>query len=636
MGTINAIHLPETAVATDNCLDRNFIFYKEASLILEKLDEILKSFIGKNEDDLSSLYYNNVIGVIGKRGSGKTSLMGSVIRTLRKNGGIPKPGSENGMICGLVEPIDPKSLPDYFGIIDLFLGLLFSDFTQHSNEYEESKIDGIFQLFEKANQIISLLAQKDRKDVLLNSSDLYQLSALASIKDMLARLVDELLNARRTNDRRSMFKAFLICIDDFDLDSTNCYTMAIELMSFLNIKGVIFLLGMDADIFETEICRNRIRELSDYGNASSSVFDGYRPLGLYAQRTGLTNALPFAPQIAESAREYSTQLSMKFIPADFRVSMGEHDIGKKSEELDDVINYFCYWLFGFSKRDLHGDYQEKAFYHICDAFSSTLRVTSNLRSRNQILNKIIAHISDSFKKTTDEERRLNLLNSGIDGLLRNYPSVNIKGRLDLKELASEIEACKTRFYNLGHYKQISSVPVGLENDDRKFVDFFAEHPCGLWAYNKLAPSDDPNNPTKVIEELHDFLSVYSKLLGLDVSPLVIDNEGSISFDFDRRIVDKSSYLDYLPNPADGDLLDSINVALKAPKKQTKRFYSSLFSNLLDYGISNSIFPSSIADDIRDLQNKLEKTTPWRGESETKRQFLDFMKRTLERAKRYLR
>ena len=191
--------LPETSVVTENCLSKDYIFEHEARSILKKIGAIIQPGYGEEKEKEKAYYENNIIGIIGGRGSGKTSLIASILETIKNKGNGEyidiTEVRESNIIC-LTDIIDPKAIPDFIGIIDLVLASLFYYFKEHLNIIKESERESLFQQFERLNKIVSILSQTQRTEVIENPGDLYDLASLVTLRKALEDLVNNLLKAQ--------------------------------------------------------------------------------------------------------------------------------------------------------------------------------------------------------------------------------------------------------------------------------------------------------------------------------------------------------------------------------------------------------------------------------------------------------
>lgn len=382
---------PETAIYSDDCLKGNYIFGGQAKSVFNCIKDVIGSFSDDNQT-----YINNTIGIIGNRGSGKTSLLSSVIKTISAKKDKILIDAGFTAFC-LSDLIDPKVLPNEISIVNYVLSLLFFDFKNKAANYGEIEVNKIFQEFDKLNFSISLLSRVNRADVIDNPSDLYDIGKTISIKYDFESLVSHLLGLYTTNPNKA---AFVISVDDFDLDSSNVHKMIMDIIAFLPIKGLVFLVSFDDEILRDEIIRQRIKIISDYGPNNFFLRSSAR----IVKGEGFVDV----QETFNKAELYYVQNINKFIPLSLRVNMwpnNEYD----DKELNNFVAKLSTYLFGFSlaytPKITPNDYRTVVVSLIesyCQTFSYAIKNIRDLRSRNQLLNKIAEASSqkDTYKFKT--------------------------------------------------------------------------------------------------------------------------------------------------------------------------------------------------------------------------------------------
>lgn len=634
--------LPETSVVTKDCLSKDFVFSQESRDILKKIGEIIR----RSKTEGNAFYVNNVVGIIGGRGSGKTSLIGSVLKTINENKkSIDIPEIKEGNFICLSELIDPKSLPNYIGIIDLVLASLFSYFKEKIGFIKESERDELFERFESLNKTVSILSQKERIDVIENPSDLYDIASLIDLRKKMEDFVQVLLDA----DESIKNTAFLMAIDDFDLDFGNCLKMVFEISTFLNIKGIVFLLAMDDKIFDYEIEQFRIKELSDFGVATSSIVENASQFrNIRMKSADKDSILKFGiDEIVSQAREYRSQLSTKFIPSDLRVTMQEHSL--ESQEINHQINALMDWLFGFSLEDLPKNcIVEKTVCEFCDLFKDSLLITSNLRSRNQLLNQILDLLEKkgNAKLPFIDTRYLRSLTDA----LKNYPASTTTSRKAnkpfLKTIALEIDkylidgidSIELSTGNKGDII-IDSISNGEHSINllSAFSSFFTEHPCAHYAYQAIVSK--LNNSFEQETEFADaFFSLLSFYNSKEENPIYLEKkEGMYVFgEVSLSGAALKQNLFSLNYRVIAEKIRNILKSLRYGKKVVKRDILNLLSDLRDFSTSNEMIPYGTVNDLNELRKRISGIVPWAEESEGKSDVLEELRSQLIRIEKYLR
>lgn len=494
---------PETAMVNENCCAENWILANAAQAVFDRIEAVLDSF--KNE---KSLYFNNVIGIIGGRGHGKSSLAASVGRTLKNESLDAKHQSLVGKIIPLCDPIDPKTLPDDIGIVGLVVGELYANFVDKTKDGDcSSKQQEIFELFDELNLRVANLSQIEKRTPSQNPSDLYDLSRLITVREDLAALIKALHEYDGPADDN---KAYLITIDDFDLDAANCHEMAMNIVTYLTIPGLIFLLAMDENLFLDEIRRSRIAEISDFGSASNSIFE-YES----NPREG-----PYIEKIITKTNRYANQLSEKLIPLSNKIFL-TNDLLNDQEAVkicDDLYD----WLIKIDVSENEPSLKTR--------FRNELLSSKDLRQASQAMNKISDVLSkrlasnpssidgpispnekesliDLFDKTFEEPFILNARNRVSRPNSNDYLSHSLLLEISahLRRPINEDPIERTILNPLAHSKNI------IGNDDGKPIyvsdlasPFFSKHPLAFHFYELFAERLDPSSPL-FLRQLADLL-----------------------------------------------------------------------------------------------------------------------------------
>lgn len=584
---------PETAVFTSSCLDEKYIFKIQAESVFHKIQFAMDSFSKK---DLA--YYNNTIGVIGGRGSGKTSLVESINKTIEKNN-CSIPNEQGYFIKPISKLIDPKVLPDNISIVNYVLSLLFIDFQEIAKGRDEKEVNSVFEQFDSLNAAIALLSRVVRQDIIENPSDLYDIGKIINIKTDLENLIGNLLSFHSKDENTK--KAFLICVDDFDLDSTNIHRMVLDIMSFLTIKGLIIITSFDGEVFSDEIERQRIKYITDYG-------PNYSLLRLDTPRVS-SSVMARINEISGKAKKYVSQIYTKFIPQSFRVNMLPN-ITYRDENLSTLLNELCDYLFGFSPKEklketefTLGLQMYQTILSFCERFCRSLANTTDLRVRNQLLNQIIdAGLSSK-----------NLHLYGLNSILCNciMELSKIVDSSDDRALLSKIgkQLFDQKFASNDEGELVKNYIV-YDNGDGKLVRaqelaplYWSKHPCASVLFEEIINdiSYDEQYPYKLV--------ALFELLRREQIPMISDN-GRIY----ARIGEDRYYTDLFILPVvniNGKAIArGIQQYIASGKAISKKQVDSYISVLREYNYSLDEEDSVISrylDELIELSSK-----PWRG------------------------
>lgn len=607
--------LPETALFSSRCLDEDFYFYSEAAQIRDKIVEIVDSF-----SKADYVYPNNIIGVIGGRGSGKTSLLASITATLtNREAGFFKDSKENIKVRPIAQPIDPKTVPSFIGVVDLVIANLFNYFQNESKLLSEREADSLYQQFEDLNRTAAILCQSSRKDVIENPSDLADLSALSNLRQSLEKLIADLHKAFGDPEK----SAFLLSIDDFDVDGENCHRMALELNSYLNAKGIIFLLAMDAEIFQEELYRARVKELSDYGKATNALLMGNqlyeRPIARARGSEKIANEV--LENIKRSSKKYAQQLISKLIPSDFVIEMQERDLSETQDVFASQIDTLCLYLFGVNASPSKGAVDDSVPVSIdkfIQMFRRSLTRGKDLRATSQMINGIFRKMnsaanekpSDGFfvflQKTFSS---VSASRSGDERSLLNCLSFYLKFVTLDKE---------SRRRAIGDASLTSRIIVDEDNtiDVMDIIgNYCIEYP-GAFAMYELAVANMDFRSDDLVHGYHDLLKFFSKS-NPDETEKIKDvkkqTDGTFSFNYGELTIEASDLVasfEVLNRAAVGD---EIALLLKIkPGKLTKKKLWNIYAIISSY--NKAVNDDSLAGHLDDLARVLN--VPWKGQENT--------------------
>ena len=467
---------PETAVFTNDCFSPNYLFRDRAIRAFEVIEDSINSF-----SNLNQAYFNNVIGILGGRGAGKTSLLKSILETIEaKEYLVPGNDGKTYYIRPLADLIDPKVLPDNISIVNYVLSVLYIDFKNQVNNKKISDeiANYYFQKFDDLNESISLLSRVIRQDPIDNPSDLYDIGNIIKIRKDLEDLVQELLDLYTKKYSR---KAFIVPIDDFDLDSSNIHKMVLDLTSFLTVKGLVFLTSFDPVVFSDEIVRQRIKTISDYGVNQFIRAD--------SRFVTAQNAFFKPDEIIEKAEKYEEQIYNKFIPHDYRIQVTQ-SVRYMDDRLRNVLSNLCDFLFGFSANKMpaipFSGHRNAVFSLIREyivRFYEAIALTSDLRTRNQLLNQIIDLLE--YRKSDGRFQVTTELKRNLEGMSRIVDSQDNKSLL--RAVANQLSLPSSNDTNENYLKN----QIVYENGDiivsaRDLApDFWANHPCASLLYNEI-------------------------------------------------------------------------------------------------------------------------------------------------------
>lgn len=573
---------PETAVFGTKASD--YLFEREVNDVLAAIDRIIQNF-----GDNHTVYVNNTIGIIGGRGSGKSSVLQTVNEIL---------SSTSKSVHVMKTILDPKVLPNHVSIINYVLSVLYSDFSQlliqPSNDFK-TDINAVLQSFEELNASIAFLSKLSRAETIDNPSDLYDVAQVTNIRRSFASLIEKLLSVYFPKKEKT--NAFLVCIDDFDLDSGNLVSMISDIVSFLTIPGLVFLFAFDDDILSFEILRQRMDVISNFGKASNSLFESRPSTVSYAMpKYGLRDLIL-------RSEKYETQLYNKFLPQDYRVKIGMPSINEPAFLA--LANDLCEWLFGFNlntKPSPNHPYEDEVvgiIRNLCQRFVNAIGRTSDLRTRNQLLNQIISSFEkeketngqpldpDTIRLSSSIKEMSKIAESTDNQELLRVVGERIIAYADFEKKADDLAAHSREivysdiFHNLS-FSQLAET-------------YFKNHPCAQTVYESVMSEldlDESSYAEKLIcflslvrgEDLHlavkeggeRFLAVDNMELNLGffVHPTMTYNRKSIAKSINEYVGSKKVLAKYQVQKF-RDLLVEYNESLITSDRSLTRFIRSL-------------------------------------------------------------
>lgn len=628
--------LPETAIKNSNCFDDGFMFHQEAYNIAAKIEEILLSF-AENEAKQSPLYTNNVIGILGGRGTGKTSLMASLSSTLSKRPeSAPFASDHDIKVYPLFNDIiDPKVLPDCVGIVDLAISALFNDFKEwtsncsgdESGELDET-IDLMYDRFEKLGKDIKIFYAKERNDAFEATTDLHDISGLIKIRSEIEELISRLLKIKNGNSSNAK-SAFLLLIDDFDLDFSNCYQMVFDIMSLLNVRGLVILLALDEETFKLEFVREMVKKQSDYGQASPALF-GYPGVRVLSDSRAVARGFPGynVMNIIKNQEKYFDQVYVKFLPLDSRFRTRGHDINEVGgAAFQNRFSGFCEWLFGFQPtwRGKRRDSQRTMTEMFYDAFFGALSEKDDLRVRNQGINRLLA-LWDARASGLNSDTLLVEEVSGVfDTFMQTANNANRtfwKRIIDSLSIYALSDKEKIERYKSEHRaSMLSSSNSGPISIYELGKDFFEAHPAGYAAYEVMVDFLSPDSQGR-LTLFEDYIKILQIFVNRDVEITIIPTDGNKDLaPFELLKIGNYCELDVdsLANSLFEDrreLLDKkIQDTLRLSGKMTKTEVRLLLASILVYINKQGIDVDEIEPFIEEIREALKEK--WAGKNNEK-------------------
>ena len=277
--SILKIEGPEVKIESENEWRESYFYdeYNQAfqsvqRIINDNLDKKLKENLIEHSSKKADSKYNrihNIIPFVGKRGTGKTSVMMSFSTMLenysssdRKNAQLYVFKDSNGdkqrvkFYC--TDCIDGSLLEKGEDIFKLILAQIYGMFIQmdkdgrprdKSYEYEKRELQ---QSFDEVFRSICDLEKEGLKDIYYEESAITSLKSLSSSLDLtkkfeklICRYLKTLKMGQAYEDNADTF--LVIMVDDLDLNIPGGYEMLEKIHRYMMVKNVVVMLTIDYD-----------------------------------------------------------------------------------------------------------------------------------------------------------------------------------------------------------------------------------------------------------------------------------------------------------------------------------------------------------------------------------------------------
>ena len=221
---------------------------------------------------------NNIIAFIGERGSGKTSCLKSVYRSLNKQNGnvnsLPtKIRNIQVSFNNQLPIIDPSYLDEQSNIIEIVIAHMFQSFKEAVNNskysFEGDNLEKKRELVKKFQEVKDALdCTKPKKYNYASNDSIEELSKLASgsnLRKKMAELVNGYLEYFKSNDDKGP-QMLVIAIDDLDVQTNHTYQMVEQIRKYLIIENVVILLGVKLIQLSDLIKKKYVEDFKDKNN----------------------------------------------------------------------------------------------------------------------------------------------------------------------------------------------------------------------------------------------------------------------------------------------------------------------------------------------------------------------------------
>lgn len=338
-------------------------------MAIQKLEAIIRqNFWGQK-----GKVYNdpvNILAFVGGRGSGKSSVMMSLIEALKNYSYYNETGQldelfasflreENGtrraVTFTCLERIDGAMLESGEDIFSLVLAQLYQKFVDEENEHRLhiqddydykkrevlKKLENIFRIIREIQVMNAEAAPKSAAGSYLN-----ELDSLASsqkvrreFQDLINSFTDLMLYRREKMGKYAVDHYVVITIDDIDLNVENGFSMMEKINRYLMVKNVIVVLAVDYQQMQKLAVRHFYKM---YPKVDGILREGVSYAGKIATDY-LDKVLPM------NYRIYVSDINDRYVDDQIGIKDREAEIGRPEDETAEIrkaILRKIYWRTG--------------------------------------------------------------------------------------------------------------------------------------------------------------------------------------------------------------------------------------------------------------------------------------------------
>lgn len=257
---------------------------KEVALILptyaklkEQIEEIRKEVTGKDgngveEDTYDSIQKTNNIGIMGARGTGKTSVLKTIVKELEKENSQKGDRGKKEVKNIILPMIVPENMSESMNLMAAILGLFKKEVAEIEKEAEQS---GLSCWQEKQPEVIKCYnelvkrycyIQNEYRQVIIGQytteNDYVKRSSEIFNSDIefincFRKFIKDLIAYEKRYHKDAMI---FILIDDIDLSTRRCTDVVKTLLSYLSHPRIITFVSGDLDTFEEALTLDFTRQ----------------------------------------------------------------------------------------------------------------------------------------------------------------------------------------------------------------------------------------------------------------------------------------------------------------------------------------------------------------------------------------
>lgn len=504
------------------------LFAEQYKKIFEEINRFLGLQSDKREDQDENI--NNIMAFIGERGSGKTSCMMSIAKSLAEQDrnvfNYEQIKKRHFHLIGL---IDPSFFDENNNILNIIIAKLFRKFKEkeerlcdrNCNDFEQKR--KLIESFQKVQVSLNCIIGGEKN----SEDDLEQLITFSASIDLRAD-IKELINAY-LNYMHNSNDIMVIMVDDIDLNTQHANAMVEQMRKYFIHSNVIILLAVKLDQLANVMKRQYAKEFEVLLNRDRMAFDSIeemvdRYLGKlipHAQRFFLPDLETFLesrliindrnrdkPEEFSTIREAVPTLIFRKTRYLFYNSLGttSYIVPRNLRELRHIINLL--WNMDTYGKANGSDYNKTLFRkYFYETWTS-----NNLDTKGRKLIKTLLDITDAV-----------LINKSVVSLLKeHFNTIFDPNSKDIQEELLRIIQYKNVTYNIS-IGDVMAIIYFLENviektEDQKLLFMIKSiYSIRLYEYYDQITEKQPNRiyqekEVRKIDYLKD-LRNYMKLAG---------------------------------------------------------------------------------------------------------------------------
>lgn len=219
-----------------------YLFYEQIS----QIQNCCNSIVNSTQD----MRHESIIGIVGERGSGKSSLLHTA--------------KENLNDFFVLDVLDPNVFDDSMSILELFVSQIHKCVLEFSNIEDDIFDAVVLQLHQQLKDIIKLLSdyQGGKKNFYQNYSygDLLEnIMQRVNMPVLINKLVKNFLELAETK-RKAKFKGLVLCIDDVDLVSNDkVYSLLEDVRKYLAGNVIVITAYRSMQLFDS-VLNEKLKE----------------------------------------------------------------------------------------------------------------------------------------------------------------------------------------------------------------------------------------------------------------------------------------------------------------------------------------------------------------------------------------